>query len=405
MSETQAYFFAILTIGSLIHLLRESVLNPGPSSRDNTLDRKKRLSPIEVAYLSKEGDGGFALIVILLDVLHREVKDKITGGEIAITDKSQRSYELLLKEAAGGSLKDWSMRKLAKIESVVEASRKDPVKIVTKLPVIYKFMRKGVEGTVQELLRDPRNIKKLISVPGLMRLAADIGTSGYKVTLAQELKDQLTDTGFLASDETRHRSIKILLGTFASCQFILLSLILLTIPSHIQAFVIYFCGLFAALVVQACTGAREFIPLYSDLSRVLAQVESSNARIEIVRMVLKFVTIVLNTLSVIVFIVIFGGGSLFLHLTHAVNSITTYSMLIAQMLVQIIAFSYLFEAYNLHVGEMPTRGAKQYLAKLRKKYRQEETLPALKNMLGENSYNQDLSYLIALYGLETLLLI
>ena len=80
-------------------------------------------------------------------------------------------------------------------------------------------------------------------------------------------------------------------------------------------------------------------------------------------------------------------------------------MLIAQMLVQLIAFSYLVESYKLSLGEMPTRQAKRSLAALQRKYRQEATLPALKAMLGETDYNPDLSYLIALYGLETLFLI
>jgi hypothetical protein len=400
MSETQAYFFAILTIGSLIYLLRERILSPNGPGHEADPDRQ--LSPTEAAYLTKEGDGGFAFIVILFDILHREVKEKIAGGAIETFDSTQRPYEVALKKAAGGSIKEWSLRKMG---AVTASGRKDPVRFVTRLPAVYKLMRTGVEGTVREVIRDPRNIKKFISVPGLLRLAADIGATGYKTTLAHGLKEHLTEVGFLASDETRQYTIKLLLTTFALCQIILLVLILLTIPSQLHACLIYFCALFATVVVHACTGAREFIPLYSDLSRALAQVKSTNVRIAFVRIVLNLVTTLLNILSVIVFIVLFGCGSLFLYLTHTVASLSTYLMLIAQMLVQLIAFSYLVEAYKLTFGELPTKEAKQSLAVLKKKYRQEDTLPALKTMLGENDYSPDLSYLIALYGLETLFLI
>lgn len=411
MPVDQAYFFAILTIGAGMHLLRQALLNPGPAKHGlagnpqaqvSKKHQLRSLSPTEVAYLSKEGDGTFALIVILFDILHREVKDKIVGGEIEKFDDNQRTYELALRKAAGGSLKDWTMRK---VEGIAGSPRKDPVRFVTKLPGAYKLIRKGVDETLREVVRDPRNIKKFISVPGLLRLAADIGATGYRVTLANELKEQLTDDGFLATDETRHHTIKILLSLFALCQILLLALILLTIPSQFHACVIYFCALFAAFVVHACTGAREFIPLYSDLSRALAQVQGTNFRIATVRVVLNLVTLVLNILSIIAFFLLFGTGSLFLYLTHTVTSFTTYLMLVAQMLVQYIAFSYLVEAYKLSVGEMPTGEARHSLALLKREYKQEATLDSLKSMLGENDYSPDLSYLIALYGLETLFLI
>jgi hypothetical protein len=405
MPDIVFHFFAVLTIGSAMYQLRQKLLGPGPGGHDRNHpdDQARQLSPTEVAYLTKEGDAGFALIVILFDILHREMKDKIIGGEIEKFDNSQRSYEVALKKAAGGSLKAWSMRKFEAVTDI--AREKDPIKIATKLPAAYRLIRTGVDASVRDLFRDPRNIKKFITVPGLMKLAADIGATGYRVTLAEELKQQLTDDGFLATDETRHKTVQLMLATFVMSQIGLLSCLLIAEPSPWRGFLIYISGLFAAFGVAACTGAREFIPLYSDLARALAQVKGDNIRITIVRTALKTVTIFLNMLSVIVFLVLSAVSAFLLYSSHTVTSIATYFMLVGQMLVQLIAFSYLVEAFKLHVGEMPTGRAKRSLAALQHIYQQDETLPALKTMLSESNYSPELSYLIALYGLETLFLI
>jgi len=150
---------------------------------------------------------------------------------------------------------------------------------------------------------------------------------------------------------------------------------------------------------------RGFIPLYSELGQALAQVKEDNVRVTVVRAVLKVVTTILNVLSVLAFITLFGTGSFLLYLTHTVTSLATYFMLIAQMAVQLIALQYLMDAYKLSTGEMATAKAHQSLNRLREEYPQEEILPAIKALLGQSDYSPELSYLIALYGLEALLLI
>gem|GEM_PF-1594144 len=421
-----AYFSAILVVGSIIYLLRDALLNPGPATvaahQDNdiyeddeeyiqpvsraTYGSERQLAPTEVAYLAREGDSGFALLVLLFDVLHREMKDKITGGDIITYDENQKTYEVALRKAAGGSIKEWSRRKIEKATEIFNYNTvNDRIKLVRRLPALYKLIRTGAEETIKETFRDPRNLKKFVSVPGLMRLTAEMGAAGYKLTLAEELKQKLTDEGFLATDDTRLKTVKVLVTIFAVSQMSLLALILLTLPSHLQALIIYFCAFIAALVLEACARVREFLPLYNELARALSTVGDANVRIKTIRHCLKVVTMILNALTVVTFIILFGSGSLFLFLTHTVASFTVYLMLVAQMLVQRLTLSYLVEAYKLSTGEMPTKAAHKNIAALQKRYKQDATLPALKNMLSQGDYSQDLTYLIALYGLETLLLI
>jgi hypothetical protein len=399
VTVSQIYFVAIFAIGIAIYFVRRLLLSPVAPSVSVA---SRSLSPTEVAYLTKEGDDGFALLVLLFDLMHREVKDKIVRGEIETFDANQKPYELALRKAAGGSIKDWSMRK---VEGVVGSPRKDPVRFVMKLPALYKFTRTVVEDTIKDLFRDPRNIKKFISVAGLMRLAADIGATGYKVTLARELKENLTADGFLASDTLRNQQRNALVAAFIVCEVLVLLLTLYTIPSALHAWLIFFCALFAAFVVQAVSAVREFIPLYSELAQALALVQQNNLRIRVIRTLLNIFTLLLNSLSVLVFVILFGSGSLFLYLTQTVTTFETYLMLIGQMLTQILAFACLTQAYKITLGEMPTRQAQRAINALKEKYKQEATLPSLKAALSQNDYGPELSFLIALYGLETLFLI
>src|ERR1700678_441491 len=103
VSISQIYFFALLTIGSIIYLLRQSLLSPGPfgpqnHKQDHKQDQVRQLAPTEVAYLIRKsdgaGDGGFALIVLLFDMVHREIKEKLVGGAIETIESNQISYEL-----------------------------------------------------------------------------------------------------------------------------------------------------------------------------------------------------------------------------------------------------------------------------------------------------------------------
>ena len=405
----QLYFLAVFAIAICTYFVRQTLLRPkGKVSAEMQLGvggARRILSPTEIAYLTKEGDDGFALLVLLLDVMHRELKDKLRGGQAnadTILIEGQKSYELALRKAAGGSLKEWSLRK---VEGAIGSPKKDPVRFVMKLPALYKYSRRIVEETIKDLFRDPRNIKKFVSVPGLMRLAADIGATGYKVTLANELKQNLTRDGYLASDEQRNRCLGQLVTVFLLCEGLLLLATLYTIAVPLHAWLIFGSALFAAFVVRLVMALREFIPLYSELAQALTLVQKKNMRIKIVGTILGAMTLILNILSGIVFLVLLGLISLILCLTQTVTTFDTVLMLMAQILAQMLAFSCLIDARKLTFGEMPTRSAREAIDALKKQYKQEDTLPALKAMLSESDYGVDVSYLIALYGLESLLLI
>ena len=405
----QLYFLAVFAIAICTYFARQTLLRPkGQISAQMELGAggaTRILSPTEIAYLTKEGDDGFALLVLLFDVMHRELKDKLRGGQAnadVILIEGQKSYELALRKAAGGSLKEWSLKK---VEGAIGSPTKDPVRFVMKLPALYKYSRRVVEETIKDLFRDPRNIKKFVSVPGLMRLAADIGATGYKITLARELKQNLTRDGFLASDQIRDKCRNNLVIAFGLCEVLLFAATLYAVPITWHAILIFVSTLFAAFVVKLVTALREFIPLYSELAQALTLVQKKNIRIKFVGTVLGAMTLILNILTGLVFVVLLGVLSLILYLTQAVTTFDTVLILMAQIFAHMIAFSCLIDARKLIFGEMPTKSGQDAIAALKKQYKQEDTLPALKAMLSENEYGVDVSYLIALYGLESLLLI
>jgi hypothetical protein len=128
---------------------------------------------VEVAYLSRGGDRGFALLVLLFDLVHREVKEMpdnlLESGLSLIADQdlntadplSQRiissgySYDAGLKAMVKKALQDWGTKK---VESIVDINiKKNPIGFIKRLPFLFNLLRNGLFDTIKEILKDPKS--------------------------------------------------------------------------------------------------------------------------------------------------------------------------------------------------------------------------------------------------------
>ncbi len=383
------------------------------------------LAPVEIAYLSRNGDTTFALSILAFDMLHREVKNRLnSSSEPMLTSASSTSssssklpaiastptarpvgatyYEIRLQEIIKSSLKNWGEKTL---DATGLNYKKDPIGFIRRLPLLYIFLSKALKGTVKEILTDPRQLSKYISKTGLMRILAQIGSSGLRQEFEVGLQGELLAKGLLLEPQPRQKLATIYSICFIVAQIVFVSLLLLAIPNHSHALIIFVVSALTASTVKAAIGARSFIPLYEDLCEVLNHATRRNFRIAALQGFIHLVNGILNGLSIFVFFVLLLMGSLVLYLTQTVDSPATYMMLLSMMLAQYIAAGYLLEAYRLSLSECSSPLAQRHLKLLKMRYRSSSSIDALKSVLLSTEYDSELSYLLSIYGIETLFFI
>jgi len=434
-------YFIELALICITLLVMQKLLTSGKRERssankliDHDLDPglELDLAPVEIAYLSQDGDTMFALLVLVFDMLHRESKARLAAlnwrgtGELALERSTDPTldqeanldqelkldplilhagshYEERLKAVIKQSVTNWGEKKVQNMTGMINI-KKDPVAFVRKLPFLYKILSAALRGTAQEILKDPRHIRKYISKTGLMRIVAEIGASGYKESFERELKEELLRKGLLLEDQPRHELARSYFLCFAVAELALIALILRSVPSHLHGGIIFLVAACTAFAVKVAIGARSFIPLYDDLSEVLKHAPRHNFRTAALSAFLKLVNFILNALSVIVFMSWLLTGSLILYFTHTVSDTTTYLMLLTMMVAQYLSSGFLFEGYRLSLHQSASPRAVRHIKQLKARYRN-SSIDALKSVLTDGQYTSEMSYLLAIYGLETLFFI
>lgn len=381
-------------------------------------EEELKLEPVEIAYLGRDGDATFALIVLVFDILHKELKGRlgqlpgitnntgdlalpaITDGDLANLEIPTTShYEERLKVIVKNSLKNWGART---VDAAGLNIKKNPIGVLRRLPWLYKLLSGALKDTAHEILKDPRHLRKYISKAGMMRIVAEIAASGYKQMFEVELRQELLRKGLLLHEAGRKKLAASYLACFIVAQAAFIALILYAIPDRFIAAVIFVIATLSGFAVKAAIGARSFIPLYYDLIEVLRLAPRSNFRIKALRVFLGVVNFILNGLSIFVFLGLLAIGSLILYLTHTVTA-TTYLMLLAMMSAQFVASHFIFESYRLNLNESASPHALHYIKQLKERYRDTSSIDALKSLLTSPNYDSQPSYLLAIFGIETLL--
>ncbi len=402
---------------------------------DNAVDLE--LAPVEIAYLSQNGDTSFALIVLVFDMLHREIKthlhtltSRTVSGELALElaldldsppvpapnvpalskkdspGSSASHYEQRLKSIITSSLRNWGKNKVQAVTGTTNMDiKKDPIGFVRRLPFLYRILSMALKGTAQEILKDPRHIRKYFSKTGLMRIIAEVGASGYKDSFEQELKAELLRKGLLLEEKDRHKLARTYFICFAVAQLAFIALILQSVPNFFNGAIIFMVAGASAFAARTAIGARAFIPLYTDLSEVLSNAPRRNFRIAALTIFLRVVNFALNSLGVIVFMILLFVGSTILYFTQTVHDTTTYMMLLTMMVAQYFAASFFFEGYRLSLHQSATPYGLRHIKQLKARYRNSSSIDALKSVLTDSQYESEMSYLLAIYGLETLFFI
>jgi hypothetical protein len=144
----------------------------------------RTLAPTEIAYLLRDGDMPHTLIVMTVDLVHRQVKAPDQNGPIPL-----REYEKQVWVGVKDFLKQLAEQKAGHLVPVSDF--KNPVKWAMRFNALKTFVAQTLRGFITELIQDPRHIKKYFTAAGIARLALHFYTSGVRQAVERELRLEL----------------------------------------------------------------------------------------------------------------------------------------------------------------------------------------------------------------------
>lgn len=372
------------------------LLNASRKDKSSQADLDDNLLPVEAAYLTQQ-NGGYALFVLLFDLVHREVK---APGTLLIED-NRETYAGNLATVVKKSITDYSKRKVE--EALCLDIKTNPLGFLMRLPLLFRLIKAGLLDTFKEIIKDPRNLRKYVSLSGLARLAAEIGATSYKQRLTDELRKNLLSRGLIYEESVRQKIAQKLALAAIIFEITAALILFYTFAPWTSALAVYLTAVLGALFIKVTIGARHYIPYYNELMNILSHSGKANWRMSLLTNFLKVINFLLYSLAYFAFALVFSIGSFILFATQIITGLDGYLMLLAQLLVQIAIFSQLWQAYTLYQNDCATPKGMKLIADIKAKHQGLSSFNALKSMLTDSGYNSEMSYMLAIYGPETIL--
>lgn len=390
----------------------------------NTNNNAQLLEPVEIAYLSSRGDSNLVATVLLFDLLHYQVKLPLKSGcddllnlsanSCQIETSSQNDdlspddymrkpskYQSSLEEMLKTSFKEWAQNRL---ESNLQIDLKsNPLLLLIKLPLLYKRIVALLRGTVQDIIKEPGRIKKYFAPQALTMLLAELVSKGFRDTLVAQVKANLIKTGMLEAEALRQKKAQKIALIAGLAQIALIILTIFTTPDAVHALCWLVLAFLGSLAIQLNLALRKLLPLYEELSHAVSDLARSGRRLNLLRFLLSILNTLLSSLSIGIFtLVIFFALALFYWLKIATTPIDFLRMAMI-FLLELAILSHLFRAYALYHSQQPSAAGRQALSQLKTKIRGQSSLDALKSLCLEKRYSKEPSYLLAYYGVESIL--
>lgn len=366
------------------------------------IGNRARLQAAELAYLMRPGDSSHCIIVLIVDLVQKGLKRKNLeiDKEVMLVP-----YETSVWNAVKTYIKEWSIQKAQ--ELVPEVSTKNPIKIAAGFWKIRFWLMDVLTNALTELVKDPRNLKRYFSPTGLLRVFLTVVSSGVKVQVTNEIRAVLLSHGLLVTDDRRRKFAMV---------FLLLTLVhvgaltffTFQLGSVWQIITLMLFGAFNGIFLRAMKSLPLLLPFYEEVVAVLDSVHRKGLRIKIMRVVLKFVRFLfwtIVTLALIFFVVSQALIMSFLVHLNANNWLLNIVALIGLTLNFAIVFDLFLLSCNVKLNDQTSSEGQLQLAITQQNLKKVSLIDSFSETLTTAEYNQQLSEIVAIYGVETLFLL
>jgi hypothetical protein len=147
------------------------------------------------------------------------------------------------------------------------------------------------------------------------------------------------------------------------------------------------------------------IPLYTEIAEVIHHLERKSWRLQMLRLAINAISLVSIAFIALAFLVINGLFAAVLILIFHSYDYVLLLVFSSLILAYMVCFQLVLDAWKLAGTEMPSRIADAYLRDVRHKLKNQRPLDVFKEVLLTTDYEPAFSEILAIYGIETLLLL
>jgi len=357
------------------------------------------LKPVEFAYLLREGEMSSVMVVLVVDLIHRAVKSQRAGQQsfslAPCEEKAWRRVKALLKEwgedQIGGAVPDPQSDSLRQMG--------------VKLSRLYRFFSRTLRSFAAEVASDPKKIRKYFSFAGVARLVVELGSSGYRQALAQELAGELLSRRLLAGPGERRSRAYLCALAFALAVLCLVAASMVLLPDRAFAVAVLALGALNAAGLSCALFLRDLLPLYAELKDVLEHVKRSGKRLAVARFVLSAVAFVTAAAFSAAVTGALALEVLAMRLAAGVPASPAALAVAASTACWLAAIQFGLDAWTLPGRVQPSLPAIALLRAKRARLAHLSPIEEFKKLLAEPGYDPTFAELLAVYGLETLWLL
>lgn len=382
-----------------------NLITTDPSSTAIALANKSALRPVELGYMLRGGDTNHALLVMGVDLLQRAAKLQL-GAAIPEPSEYEKKMWAMAKDAA----KDWAMKK---VETHLPGDlKKNPAAFVKKIYDIYTFCTKSLKLVVKDIIDDPRQLKRYFSAGGVMRLLADFISAGYQSAFNNALRTYLVENNYLVKEEARTKAAKKLalasFSTFAAVFLFSLAMVGTAngIPlMFVAATIVTGSAIVSAFFITAIFAVRELLPYLTEFEHLAKVLNRDSWRLRVLQTARKAMFVALSLLALGASTLLFTCGFLWLKIFAFKNPQALIFVSVILAFPCLKAFLLLLRSWKLTRTEVATKYGEAELEKSRIRLSQMRPVTALRQVLKEEDYDPVFSELMALYGIEALILL
>lgn len=361
---------------------------------------EKRLRPAEIAYLSSNGDISHALLVLGADLVQRALKAKLSGDSKV---PELAPYETRMWALAKETIKDWAFTKADK--HLPMDIKKDPIEYAKRVSKIYNFVVHTARHFVVKVLQDPRQIRRYFKMSAIATLIADFSTAGYKAAFEEEFKNNLRARGLIVPLMRKRSYAKYYFIAAVTTAILTASCVMIFIQPWSFALGLIGMCMTSAIILRFALLLLHSIPLYSEIAEVIDHLKRQSWRLQALRVLIRIISALTYGIVFIGFLALSGIALAILtfgfHHSHLIF-LTIYALLTIAFIAPVQIF---IDGWRLQIEERPTAEGERQLALVRHELAATSPLDSFKEVLQTTEYVPTFSELLALYGIETLLIL
>ncbi|MBX9689471.1 MAG: hypothetical protein K2X27_22365 [Candidatus Obscuribacterales bacterium] len=362
------------------------------------------LQPTELAYLLRPGDSSHCLMVLVIDFLQRALKSPQSMKD----ELAKVQFEKEIWNSVESYIKDWSKQKTD--ELLPELRTKNPMKIVRGFWRLKQWLGSALKSALTDLIRDPLSIRRYFSPSGILRTFVSLAASNVKEQLRTSLRSNLLVRELLLSDQRRAKFSRIFLG-LAFLHFFVLAVLVAAFFSLSNWQSVIILTLITALdgaLIRLVAELPVFLPFYEELSSLLETVSRKSKRIAVLRSLFRFLMLAFWSIAILLFMLCLALQSFAFSYFGAAPNCSWYLALFAFVALSInfvLIADLFFLFFSVQNNDQLSSIAKLELDEYRKKLRHLSPAEVFAKTLISTDYDQELSEIVAIYGIETLFLL